>query len=441
MNPKVSLIVPVYNAEKYLNRCIDSVLKQDFTDYELILIDDGSSDASGAICDEYASKDGRIQVVHKENSGVSDSRNLAISLAKGEYLQFLDSDDWIIPEAVGLLVRAMEEHDCDMVIADFYRVVGERLARKGDIQENILLSREEFAIQMMEKPADFYYGVLWNKLYRREMIEAHGLRMDKDISWCEDFIFNMEYIRHVRSVYALQVPIYYYVKTKGSLVSQGTSIANTARMKRTVFKCYNEFYKDIFEEEDYEKSRFQVYRFLIDAAGDGMVPPAILPSSMKLGEERISISLNINENSGILLDAYREKKLLERYLEVVAIKHDLILEDVKLLFFLSQADENCTLQEIASVTGLKKTRVMFSVQKLINKEYLKLQNQKDLDDKKSGKKLELEFLPAAEAIISDLLSVRTSYDQVRYAGLTEEEIEQYVIFRERINSNVRNALK
>ena len=105
MNPTVSIIVPVYNAKNYLQRCIDSILHQEYTDYELFLVDDGSTDGSGDICDAYAAADARITVIHKENTGVSDSRNLAISQARGTYLQFLDSDDWITPDATKLFVR------------------------------------------------------------------------------------------------------------------------------------------------------------------------------------------------------------------------------------------------------------------------------------------------------------------------------------------------
>lgn len=440
MNPKVSIIIPVYNAEKHIRRCIESVLKQDFVDFELILMNDGSKDSSGEICDEYAKNDSRIIVIHKENTGVSDTRNQAISMARGEYLQFLDSDDWIIPEATGLLVRMADEHQCDMVIADFYRVVGERLSQKGQIRENEVLTREAFAMEMMENPADFYYGVLWNKLYKKNLIQEHRLFMDKDISWCEDFIFNMEYIRHVTKVYALHVPIYYYVKTPGSLVSQGTSISKTIQMKRMVFKCYKEFYKDVFGEEDYEKIRFQVYRFLIDAAGDGSAGFIFMTNTMKLGDERISVSANVADGEGILFDAYREFKLLDRYLETVAIKYDLSFEDAKVLFYFSQVYEGCTTKEISQVTQIKKRKLAASIQKLVSKGYISVKTLED-QDKKKNVLVECGILSDAEPVILDLLSAKTSYLKVKYAGLSEEEIEQYEILSTRMRENIQKALK
>lgn len=106
--PSVSIIIPVYNAEKTVDRCINSILNQTYKDFELLLLNDGSTDASGMICDSYAKKDTRIRVIHKENSGVSDTRNQGIAMAKGEYIQFLDSDDWVTPEATGVFVRAAE---------------------------------------------------------------------------------------------------------------------------------------------------------------------------------------------------------------------------------------------------------------------------------------------------------------------------------------------
>lgn len=352
MNPTVSIIVPVYNAESTIARCIESILNQDYTDFELLLVDDGSQDSSGSICDNYASLDSRVHVIHKENSGVSDSRNLALDTACGTYLQFLDSDDWITPNATGLLVQSAERYHCDLVISDFYRVVGERVSHKGDIEDDCVMTREEFASHMIENPADFYYGVLWNKLFRREIVEAYHLRMDSDISWCEDFMFNLEYIRHADVFYALQVPIYYYVKTKGSLASQGMNITKTIKMKLMVFEYYNNFYKHVLDEEDYEKNRLQVYRFLVDAATDGAVPPSILPGSKRLGEERSPISTEAVEEEGFLMDEYRSRKLLDYYLEPVAIKNDLTLDETRLLLYLSQPHHSSTRRELADFANI-----------------------------------------------------------------------------------------
>lgn len=444
MNPTVSIIVPVYNAQANLSRCIDSVLRQDYHNFECILVNDGSTDDSAAICDSYAAKDARIRVVHKENSGVSDSRNMAIEQARGVYLQFLDSDDWITPDATGLLVRAAQEYQCDLVIADFYRVVGERVSHKGDIQDEKLLSREEFAAHMMEKPADFYYGVLWNKLYRRDLIEQYQLRMDTEISWCEDFMFNLEYIRRTKTIYALRVPVYYYVKTKGSLVSQGMSIPNTIKMKKNVFEYYNRFYKDVFEEEDYEKSRMQVYRFLFDAAGDGMVPLAILPGSIKLGEERTRVSMDAVEGEGIFLEVYRERKLLERCLEIAAMKNDLSLEEVQLLLYFSQPREKCSRRELAEFLGMTRTVLSRTLQKLAAKGLILVQDtrkKRTPEEKTAVRQVEISLRSCAEQVMEEIIGAQEEYRQLLFAGFSEEEIEQYRILSGKIKSNIQNALK
>lgn len=468
MDPKVSIIIPIYNAEKNLKRCIDSVLKQEYKNFELILVDDGSSDSSGVICDAYAKKEHRIQVIHKENTGVSDSRNTAISAAGGEYIQFLDSDDWITSEATGLMVHMAEEHHCDMVISDFYRVVGERVSHKGDIPEEGVLSKVEFAAYMMEKPADFYYGVLWNKLYKREIIEKYELRMDKDISWCEDFMFNLEYIRHIEQVYVSRVPFYYYVKTKGSLVSHNMGMSKTIQMKRTVFECYNAFYKDIFDEDDYEKNRINVYRFLVDAAADGIVPPTILPGTFKLGDERIQVSMDALEGEGMLLDLYRERKLLDRRLQIVALKNELTLVEIELLLYISQSYKTFDLKEASEVLNVSKREVRMAVLKLEAKKLIKIEEQrgkKNPDEKrtkaerkekeesrrKEEKKAkeendverltEIKLLPLTETILKNLAEENNRIEQVKLAGFSEEELEQYALLSEKVKQNIRNALK
>ena len=122
--PFVSLIIPVYNAEKYLRRCLTSAMEQTFKDMEILVVNDGSTDESLAICQEYAQMDPRFHIINKENTGVSDSRNRAIQIAKGDYLQFMDSDDWLTPDATETFVYAAQKFNCDLVIADFYPGTG-----------------------------------------------------------------------------------------------------------------------------------------------------------------------------------------------------------------------------------------------------------------------------------------------------------------------------
>ena len=425
MRPMVSIIVPVYNAEQYLRRCVDSILNQEYTDFELFLVNDGSTDSSGDICEEYGNKDTRVIVIQKENTGVSDSRNLALDRARGKYLQFLDSDDWITPDATRLFVRAAEEYGCDMVISDFY------------------------------------YGVLWNKLYRRDLVEEHSLRMDTNINWCEDFLFNLEYIRYAKVFYALHAPIYYYVKRKGSLASQGISISKTVKMKLNVFEYYNNFYKHVLEEEDYEKNRLQVYRFFIDAAGDGTVPPSILPGSKKLGDERVFVNTEILQAEGPAGDAYRKRKLLEHYLEPVALKGDLKVADVRLLLCLCEKHEWDSRRELADFAGISRTNLTSGLQRLTMKGFLKIEEVKEPKPSRKSKaagevqgkaekpetrrkdrktKVTVTILPTAEAVMKELALAQRDYDEARFAGFTEEELIKYADLSEKIKENTKRIL-
>ena len=438
MSPTVSIIVPVYNAAHTIGRCIESILNQEYTDFELLLVDDGSADGSGAICDEYAAKDSRVQVIHKENSGVSASRNLALDRAAGDYLQFLDSDDWITPDATSSLVRAMENGPCDMVISDFYRVVGERVSQKGDIDEDGIMTREEYAAHMMEDPADFYYGVLWNKLYRRSIVEAHHLRMDPEISWCEDFMFNLEYIRYASAFRAIQIPIYYYVKTKGSLASQSLTISQTVKMKLTVFEYYHRFFKTVLDEEEYERCRPKVYRFLLDAAGDGTVPPAMLPNSLKLGNERMQVSPHVLGGEGVLYDAFRERKLLERYLETAALKNDLALPDARLLLALWEMNFQPTRREAADFANLSRSTFSISLQKLTGRGLVKITDIRL--GKERTRRMDISFSEAARPVLADLEIARQDYESARLAALLPEELEQHNRLAGKIQDHIRGIL-
>ncbi|HEY8421026.1 MAG TPA: glycosyltransferase family 2 protein [Thermoclostridium sp.] len=264
--PLVSIIVPVYNSEKTLVRCINSILKQQYQNTEIILVNDGSTDNSLTICREYAKMDSRIIVIDKQNTGVSDTRNTGMSYASGQYFQFVDSDDWISENATKDLVDRMQESNCDLVIAGFYRVINGRKSEKSNITANKVMDKKEFISHMMKAPANFYYGVMWNKLYRADIIKAHGITCCTDLNWCEDFLFNLDYLRYSESFASLSNPVYYYVKTKNSLVEQQCTLKNIINMKIRLFESY----KELFESTElYDENRAQIRKFLIAYAKDG----------------------------------------------------------------------------------------------------------------------------------------------------------------------------
>lgn len=281
--PLVTLIIPVYNAEKYLRRCLDSVVRQGLPDLEVLLLNDGSKDDSLKICREYEEKDARIRVIDKENTGVSDTRNLGMRLASGKYLQFMDSDDWLTDDAAESMALAAERENCDLLIADFYRVNGERYVEKKHIRRSSVMSREEFAMEMAKEPADFYYGVMWNKLYRRELIERYQLTCDTSMNWCEDFLFNLGYVRYADRFLALQKPVYYYMKRKGSLVATEAVSASAVRVRFELLEKYKALYQSMGL---YEEHKLKINSYIVAIAKDGSVG-RMNPKTQKLDPEDV----------------------------------------------------------------------------------------------------------------------------------------------------------
>lgn len=264
--PLVSLIVPVYNTAPLLGRCIDSARRQRYPNLEILLINDGSTDSSLEICRMYARVDSRIIVVDRSNCGVSATRNHAIGLARGKYLQFLDSDDWIDCNATRLLVERAEETGADLIISHYCRVDGEKVTVHGFLQRSGILDKHCFAQRLMDEPASFYYGVMWNKLYRREIVQEHGIRCNENLNWCEDFLFNLEYIRYADTFCALQTPIYYYFKNPKSLTATTLNPLNTLQTRLGLFSYYKAFYQSIGL---YDQYKVQIHKYLIAGAADG----------------------------------------------------------------------------------------------------------------------------------------------------------------------------
>lgn len=436
---KVSIIVPAYNAQNTIGRCLDSILKQTYSDFELLVMDDGSRDDTPRILDEYAASDARIRVIHKANSGVSDTRNQALDLASGEYIQFLDADDWITPDATRLFVRTMEDNPtCDMVIADFYRVVGKNLSQKGDIEEEHLLTREEYADEMMKSPADFYYGVLWNKFFRRSIIEEYQLRMDARLDWAEDFIFNMEYVLHTDHIYALKAPVYYYVKTEGSLVSQGgASISRTVRMKLNVIEYYSSFYKDIYKEGGYLRRSPVIYSFLLNFARDGGVNP-VAPEK-RLGQERVDVLIDPSMQGNPFALNFYEDRMLERSLERVMKGYDLEEREVQILLYLKLAGGEAAMTEVRSYTGLSARTLSLSLQKLIRRRLVeKIKRKPAGNDGQTVVSVRYgeEAAPLEEALERAFRDI----EELRFRDFTEDEITEYRRLSKHAAANVRRAL-
>lgn len=265
VQPLVSIIVPVYNGEKSIERCLRSIQNQSYSNIEIIVINDGSTDHTQKVIEKYAASDSRFHYIEKPNSGVSDSRNIGMKAAKGDYFQFVDGDDWLVKQATEEFVRMALTFDCDMVITDYYRVRGRKISAKGHIESGPVITRMKYAEYMMEAPANFYYGVLWNKLFKADIIRRFELSCSPELNWCEDFRFNLEYLQYVGKVGVITKPLYYYVKTKGSLVDTQINFQVTIRTKRILFDYYKELYKAI---DLYEENKLRIQMFYLAFAHD-----------------------------------------------------------------------------------------------------------------------------------------------------------------------------
>lgn len=215
--PRVSIIVPVYKAEKYIRRCIDSILAQTFKDWELLLVDDGSPDRSGEICDEYAKLDARIRVFHKENGGVSSARQKGQDEAKGEYTIHADPDDWLEPMMLEELYRKAREDDADMVICDYY-------TDKGNIktyvrQQPSLLDSTTVLRELFQQ----LHGSCCNKLARRVCYRDRA-NFPKDINCCEDLIWCVQVVPLCKKISYVNKAYYHYTITDGESQSKAISM-------------------------------------------------------------------------------------------------------------------------------------------------------------------------------------------------------------------------
>lgn len=208
MNPSISIICPVYKAENYLRKCIDSVISQTYNNWELLLIDDGSPDESGKICDEYSIIEKRIRVFHKVNEGVSSARQYGLDHATGEYVIHIDPDDWIEQNMLEELYKCAKANDSDMVICDFIEEYSyKRIYR---CQKPTSLQSKSVLLEMYMK----LHGSCWNKLIKHETIKKYHIHFPENISYCEDLIFITALLQHNITINYLNKAFYHYIQDK-----------------------------------------------------------------------------------------------------------------------------------------------------------------------------------------------------------------------------------
>lgn len=220
----ISVIIPVYNAGEFLMPCLDSVLAQTCRDLEILLIDDGSTDGSGAVCDAYGVKDSRVRVIHQENRGLSAARNAGLDAAAGDFISFVDADDVLAPEMLEVLLAAME--NADMALCNI-----QRLSESGQPEEICpmeagMLSGREFAQRLLLPQAWFYVTVM-NRLYRRDLFR--GLRFPEGFIH-EDEAIVCDLAARCRRVAVISEPLYYYRRTPGSIMDRGLRIQTTDKL-------------------------------------------------------------------------------------------------------------------------------------------------------------------------------------------------------------------
>lgn len=210
---KISIIIPIYNAEKYLHRCIDSIISQTFTDFELLLINDGSKDISGAICENYAAIDSRITIFHKENKGVGSARNLGLVNAIGEYIMFVDSDDYMLPSMLEVMLSTLESKKADLVVCGTTETGGGYWRPIADVDYSINQLKKNFVsllhTELLSPP--------WNKIYKKEIIGSN--RFCEDISFGEDLLFNIQYLEKCENIsFIKESPFFHEKENENSLV-------------------------------------------------------------------------------------------------------------------------------------------------------------------------------------------------------------------------------
>lgn len=257
MDPKISIIVPVYKAEAYLSRCVDSLLAQTLPDFELLLVDDGSPDCSGALCDQYAERDKRVRAFHKENGGVSSARQYGLDHAHGEYVIHADPDDWVEPDMLESLYRKAKEEDADMVICDFYEELGTKQIYKR--QQPPSLNHDTILRALLSQQI---HGACWNKLVRRSCFEKYHVSFPSKIIRWEDLYVHCNLLLNPLRLTYLSKAFYHYDRyTNEESIVRRVSISGFESQLYFV-----QYFEDKLPANDYEDELFAIKKATLELA-------------------------------------------------------------------------------------------------------------------------------------------------------------------------------
>lgn len=271
METKVSVIIPVYNVSKYLRRCIKTVINQTMKEIEIILVNDGSTDDSGSICEEYAKNDKRISVVNKENEGLGYARNTGLKYAKSPYILFIDSDDYIELDMIKEMYNNIIQNESDICYCDFNRVNGKKvipckhIKGKEGAYSDKQITEDIIPDLIGGAPTDRFDDIIgwgvWKVLYKREIIiNNHILFHSEKEMISEDIIFQLDYLKHVKKATIIDKAFYNYCINNGSL----STTYRKDRFEKNIY-LYEEILKRTKELESYEKCRLRADRLLISS--------------------------------------------------------------------------------------------------------------------------------------------------------------------------------
>lgn len=322
--PQISIIVPVYNVELYLQRCIDSILKQDFKDFELLLIDDGSTDKCSEICESYLQKDNRVKVIHKENGGLSSARNVGLEIAQGKYIGFVDSDDWISPYMYEKLYSFCEEEKLDMAICGVKQCYEEgkkeTIYSKG--KKRMIMDRKAALTELFVNSS--FGEEAWNKLYRNHVFE--NIRYPEG-KIHEDTFCICDIMEKCNKIGFTPETYYFYYQRSNSIMNSMKRIPTLDKIESVdlVLKHLKKFYPDIYYNSLYnlasaplknlevvlddQSPKVKVYQYKLKCFYRKYAIDVIKSQGFPIGTKLIMISLSISAGITHFLLKIKRKKI------------------------------------------------------------------------------------------------------------------------------------